>query len=119
MKAEEKEELKSSFKSQSQSKREPLFKSKTLKVVREQYARLKFSLHGSTQIQKQQFNTKLVDKLVGNKLPLLNQFNFEMRDKIYKILYYKCKPSGTCLETNSFELDPQNTLLITSGYCRI
>ena len=35
MKAEEKEELKSSFKSQSKSKREPLFKSKTLQVVRE------------------------------------------------------------------------------------
>ena len=42
-----------------------------LNAIKDQFARLKY---------KGAFNTLLIDKLIGNKVPMFRQFNFEMRE---------------------------------------
>lgn len=47
----------------------------SLNAIKDQYARLKY--------QGSAFNTKLIDKLIGNQIPMFKQFNLEIRNKIY------------------------------------
>eukprot|EP00347_Sterkiella_histriomuscorum_P000210 403376762 len=81
-----------------------MYNTESLKLIRDQFAKLK---------HKGSMNVELVDKFLGSKIPMFQQFQKQSRIKIYQMCEYKTIKDYDEIQYNTFS--PNNIIVIIHG----